>query len=182
MRMRRPAAEIEPVSRMPSRSSALPGPRSMPGARRMRRRTSEARSFVFMRRPAISDPKRHSRADAALSSTGRPAAMPRSAFFRSIFAALLAIATPLRASAEALLMFAAASLKPALDEIIATPEAKAVCATNACEIKASYAASSQLEHQIEAGAPASLFISADQDWMNAADAKGKIAEETRIDL
>jgi molybdate transport system substrate-binding protein len=94
--------------------------------------------------------------------------------------ALLALATfgaPLRASAEELLVFAAASLKPALDEILATPDAKALG-----EIKASYAASSQLEHQIEAGAPASIFISADQDWMDAAAAKGRIIQETRIDL
>lgn len=84
---------------------------------------------------------------------------------------------PARADAEDLLVFAAASLKPALDEIIATPQATAIG-----EVKASYAASSQLEHQIEAGAPAALFISADQDWMNAADSKNKIVRETRIDL
>lgn len=82
-----------------------------------------------------------------------------------------------RAHADELLVFAAASLKPALDEIIATPEVKAIGG-----IKASYAASSQLEHQIEAGAPASLFISADEDWMNAADAKNKIVRDTRADL
>lgn len=102
------------------------------------------------------------------------------AIFRAAFAALISLAAtalPLRASAEELLVFAAASLKPALDEIIATPDARTIG-----EIKASYAASSQLEHQIEAGAPASLFISADQDWMNAADAKGAIVKETRVDL
>lgn len=95
-----------------------------------------------------------------------------------VFAVLVAMA-PLssRAYADELLVFAAASLKPALDEIIATPEAKAIG-----EIKASYAASSQLEHQIEAGAPAALFISADEDWMNAADSKNKIVRDTRVDL
>jgi len=102
------------------------------------------------------------------------------AAFRTALAMLAALATivlPLRASADELLVFAAASLKPAFDEIIATPDARALG-----EIKASYAASSQLEHQIEAGAPASLFISADRDWMNAADAKGRIVSDTRIDL
>lgn len=111
--------------------------------------------------------------------------MTHRALFRAALASLLAFATmllPLRADADELLVFAAASLKPALDEIIATPDARAVCPTTACEIKASYAASSQLEHQIEAGAPASLFISADQDWMNAADAKGKIVKATRADI
>ena len=107
------------------------------------------------------------------------------AWFRTALAAFIALATavlPLRASADDLLVFAAASLKPALDEIIATPDAKAVCAAKACEIKASYAASSQLEHQIEAGAPAAIFISADQDWMNTADSKGRIIKETRADM
>lgn len=105
--------------------------------------------------------------------------MIRRTLFRIAFAAVVAAtaALPLRASADDLLVFAAASLKPALDEIIATPGAKAIG-----EIKASYAASSQLEHQIEAGAPASLFISADQDWMNTADTKGRIVKDTRVDL
>jgi molybdate transport system substrate-binding protein len=91
--------------------------------------------------------------------------------------ALLVALLPAFAHADDLLVFAAASLKPALDEIIATPQAKAIG-----EIKASYAASSQLAHQIEAGAPAALFISADQDWMNAVEAKDHIARDTRVDL
>ncbi len=95
-----------------------------------------------------------------------------------VFLALVAI-VPLssRARADELLVFAAASLKPAIDEIVATPQAMAIG-----EIKASYAASSQLEHQIEAGAPASLFISADEDWMNAADSNNRIVRDTRVDL
>jgi len=53
---------------------------------------------------------------------------------RAISMALLLIAAlPTRAGADELLVFAAASLKPALDEIIATPQAKAIG-----EIKASY--------------------------------------------
>ncbi len=102
------------------------------------------------------------------------------ALFRCSLAVLLTLATavlPLRAVADELLVFAAASLKPALDEIISTPDAKALGG-----IKASYAASSQLEHQIEAGAPASIFISADEDWMDAAAAKGRVVEATRVDL
>jgi molybdate transport system substrate-binding protein len=102
------------------------------------------------------------------------------ALFRTALAGLVSLATavlPLRASADELLVFAAASLKPAFDEITAMPDAKALGV-----IKTSYAASSQLEHQIEAGAPASLFVSADQDWMNAAAANGRIVEDTRVDL
>jgi len=100
--------------------------------------------------------------------------------FRALFAASLALVAsiaPFRASADDLLVFAAASLKPALDEIIATPDAKAIG-----EIKASYAASSQLAKQIEAGAPAALFISADQDWMNEVASKQKIVAATRVEL
>lgn len=100
--------------------------------------------------------------------------------FRALLAAGFAVAAgllPVRASADDLLVFAAASLKPALDEIIATPGAKAIG-----DIKASYAASSQLAKQIEAGAPAALFISADQDWMNEVASKQKIVVNTRVDL
>ena len=68
---------------------------------------------------------------------------PFTAAVFAVFAALL----PYRAHADDLLVFAAASLKPALDEIFATPSAQAIGT-----IKASYAASSQLAHQIEAGA------------------------------
>jgi molybdate transport system substrate-binding protein len=88
-----------------------------------------------------------------------------------------ALSLPLGASAEQLLVFAAASLKPALDEIIATPEAAAVG-----RIEPSYAASSQLARQIEAGAPASIFISADEDWMDTVASRRKIVADTRIDL
>jgi molybdate transport system substrate-binding protein len=97
--------------------------------------------------------------------------------FLAAWIAFLFVILPVRANADDLLVFAAASLKPALDEIIATPEAKAIG-----EVKASYAASSQLAHQIEAGAPAALFISADEDWMNTVESKNKIVRETRVDL
>ena len=106
--------------------------------------------------------------------------MSHRGMFRALIAASVAFVAsvlPLHASADDVLVFAAASLKPALDEIIATPEAKAIG-----EIKASYAASSQLAKQIEAGAPAALFISADQDWMNEVASKQKIVAATRVDL
>ena len=81
------------------------------------------------------------------------------------------------AGASELLVFAAASLKPALDTIIATPEARAIA-----DIKVSYAASSQLARQIEHDAPANLFISADPEWMDHVDARGWIIAGTRSDL
>lgn len=46
----------------------------------------------------------------------------------------------------------------------------------------SFAASSTLARQIEAGAPGDLFVSADEDWMDALAAKGLLANGTRSDL
>ena len=45
-----------------------------------------------------------------------------------------------------------------------------------------FAASSTLARQIEAGAPADLFVSADEEWMDSLAAKGLIAPGTRADL
>ena len=46
----------------------------------------------------------------------------------------------------------------------------------------SFAASSALARQVEAGAPADLFASADEDWMDALQAKGLLAPGTRSDF
>lgn len=78
---------------------------------------------------------------------------------------------------DRVLVFAAASLKPALDALFATPDSLRIGA-----IRVSYAASSQLARQIEHEAPASIFISADRDWMDHLEARGLIVPETRIDL
>lgn len=90
---------------------------------------------------------------------------------------LLAFGAIAPAAAAEILLFAAASLKPALEEISQLPEAKAIG-----EIKASYAASSALARQIDAGAPADLFISADLEWMDWLAARDKVASATRFDL
>lgn len=77
-----------------------------------------------------------------------------------------------------LLVFAAASMKNALDEA-AADWAKA---TGKPAPKISYAASSALAKQIEQGAPADLFISADLDWMDYVANKGLIDADTRVNL
>jgi molybdate transport system substrate-binding protein len=75
------------------------------------------------------------------------------------------------------MVFAAASLQNALDEIDAAFTAK-----NGIKIVASYAASSALAKQIEQGAPADIFVSADTDWMDYAASKKIINEPTRVNL
>jgi molybdate transport system substrate-binding protein len=49
-------------------------------------------------------------------------------------------------------------------------------------VRISYGASSALARQIEAGAPAQLFICADSDWMDYVEARGRIERGTRIGL
>lgn len=74
-------------------------------------------------------------------------------------------------------LFAAASLRNALDEIAAAYRAETGRA-----VRVSYAASSALARQIEAGAPADLFLSADRDWMDYLERRGLIRAGTRADL
>lgn len=97
-------------------------------------------------------------------------------FMRLLLSAACVLA-PVAVRADDVLVFAAASLKPALDRIIAQP-----VFSIPDRIRVSYAASSQLARQIEAGAPAVLFISADQDWMDDLAAHGLVVTETRINL
>jgi molybdate transport system substrate-binding protein len=78
---------------------------------------------------------------------------------------------------ETLTVFAAASLKNALDDVDGE-FAKAA----GIRITASYAASSTLAKQIEDGAPADVFASADVDWMDYAQLKKLIKDDTRVNL
>ncbi|WP_291863840.1 molybdate ABC transporter substrate-binding protein [Bradyrhizobium sp.] len=88
-----------------------------------------------------------------------------------------AVHAPALAQNKSLTVFAAASMKNALDEVDAAYAAK-----TGVRIVASYAASSTLAKQIEQGAPADIFVSADTDWMEYAVAKKTINEPTRINL
>jgi molybdate transport system substrate-binding protein len=81
------------------------------------------------------------------------------------------------ARADTVTVFAAASLKESLDEA-----ARAFEAREPHRVRISYAASSALARQIEAGAPAQLFISADSDWMDFVEARGRIERGTRMTL
>jgi molybdate transport system substrate-binding protein len=76
---------------------------------------------------------------------------------------------------DRLTVFAAASMKNALDNAN-----KAWMADGRPAVTVSYAASSALARQVEAGAPADLFISADLDWMQYLADKDLLKEGTRF--
>jgi molybdate transport system substrate-binding protein len=71
-------------------------------------------------------------------------------------------------------VFAAASLKNALDSVARDHRSR-----TGDRVSVSYAASSALAKQIEQGAPADLFVSADRDWMDYLQARSLIRPETR---
>jgi molybdate transport system substrate-binding protein len=89
----------------------------------------------------------------------------------------LALLTPPALAQEMLTVFAAASLKNALDDVDA-----AFAKAAGIKVTASYAASSALAKQIEQGAPADVFASADVDWMDYAQGKKLINDGTRVNL
>jgi molybdate transport system substrate-binding protein len=108
----------------------------------------------------------------------RSASMHRLAgLFVALTILLGSASSPASAQDKGLTVFAAASMKNALDDIDAAYTAKA-----GVKIIASYAASSALAKQIEQGAPADIFVSADTDWMDYAASKKAINEATRVNL
>jgi len=81
------------------------------------------------------------------------------------------------ADKPALTVFAAASLTDVLQEI-----GDAFTKETSIAVKFSFAASSTLARQIETGAPADAFFSADQDWMDYLQARNLIQRQTRHDV
>lgn len=81
------------------------------------------------------------------------------------------------ARAEQITVFAAASLKTALDEI-----AGDFADTTGHTLSFSYAGSSLLARQISQGAPADVFISANREWMDWLEAQHAVMPETRREL
>ena len=96
------------------------------------------------------------------------------------FAILLLLALGVgatRGAPQPLTVFAAASLKTALD-----PVNRDFTAASGVPVRASYAASSALAKQIAQGAPADVYASADVDWMNDLESRKLIRPDTRIEL
>jgi molybdate transport system substrate-binding protein len=87
------------------------------------------------------------------------------------------MARPVAAQGNDVLVFAAASLKDALDDITAQYKHN-----TGKSIRVSLAASSTLAKQIENGAPADIFISADLDWMDYLAQRNFVKPSTRKNL
>lgn len=108
-------------------------------------------------------------------TTRRDASLALTAVLAGALASM-AGASPLLAQDE-LTVFAAASLKNALDEV------NAACAADIGEKAAiSYAGSSALAKQIEEGAPADVFISADLAWMAYLSERNLTRKDTELEL
>jgi molybdate transport system substrate-binding protein len=83
--------------------------------------------------------------------------------------------TPARG--QDLLVFSAASLQEALGAVIEIRRSQ-----GGGEVRVSYGASSTLARQIEQGAPADIFISANPEWMDYLEERGLLREGSRTDL
>jgi molybdate transport system substrate-binding protein len=111
--------------------------------------------------------------------------MPPRAFVTAVrsvlIVAMVVVATVWSVAARAqdrdLLVFGAASLKNALDDADAQYQREA-----GHKVVVSYGASSALAKQIEGGAPADIFISADLDWMDYVAQHKLIKPDTRFNL
>jgi molybdate transport system substrate-binding protein len=100
-------------------------------------------------------------------------------FKRTVLAAMFGClaALPALAQDKTVTVFAAASMKNAVDDIGA-----AFTKATGIKVVASLAASSALAKQIEQGAPADVFASADLDWMDYLEKKSLIKNDSRVNL
>ncbi len=101
----------------------------------------------------------------------------RRAILGAFASLILSMTAGVAQAATPVTVFAAASLKNALDDVV-----HAYQAATGSEVKVSYAASSAIARQIEAGAPADVFISADADWMDELAKKNLIVAASRRDM
>ena len=105
--------------------------------------------------------------------------MPRSLSRRILFSAVLmaCLSSATGAAERVLTVFAAASLTNVLQEA-----GDAYTAQTKQPVRFSFAASSALARQIESGAPAEVFVSADQEWMDYLQSRGLLQSGTRANL
>jgi molybdate transport system substrate-binding protein len=109
----------------------------------------------------------------------RTAVLERRRFLAAVAAAIAIAAAPRPAlpQEKSIVVFAAASMKNALDDVDAAFTTK-----SGIKVVASYAASSALMKQIEQGAPADVFLSADLNWMDYGAQKKLVKGDTRVNL
>jgi molybdate transport system substrate-binding protein len=93
------------------------------------------------------------------------------------FVAIAAVPQAAVAQEKSIVVFAAASMKNALDD---TDDA--FTKKTGIKVVTSYAASSALMKHIEQGAPADVFVSADVDWMDYGEKRNLIKTDTRFNL
>lgn len=86
----------------------------------------------------------------------------------------LALVLACKKDADTLHVLAAASLTDVLPEVAAT--------FDDAKVELVFDATSRLAAQIEAGAPADVFVSADAEWMDTLASKHLVLEDTRHDL
>jgi molybdate transport system substrate-binding protein len=94
-------------------------------------------------------------------------------FLTLIAAGLLTLAGAVPAKAQEITIYAAASMTDALEAIAVPLRAKGVAS------KFSFGSSSTLARQIENGAPADVFVSADEEWMNYLAMRNLIVADSR---
>jgi len=94
--------------------------------------------------------------------------------FRTVLLLLAALASPVQAQRAAPTVLAAASMQEAMNDV-----ADAWARAGHARPVIAFAASSALARQIEAGAPADLFVSADAEWMDELQRRNLLAPGTR---
>ena len=94
----------------------------------------------------------------------------------SAFLITIMLGLPTFAAADTVTVFAAASTKPALDALAPTMKEHGIT------LRTVFAGSSALARQIDAGAPADIFISANTAWMDRLDKDNRLAPATRTNI
>jgi molybdate transport system substrate-binding protein len=97
--------------------------------------------------------------------------------FKQMLLGVVIVASAAMAHASEITVAAAASLSDALAEA-----GRVFQSQTGDTVRFSFAASSTLTKQIEAGAPVALFFSADEDWMDYVDSRKLLIAATRMDL
>lgn len=101
--------------------------------------------------------------------------MKRSAFLAGLLA--FAAVFHVHAAERVLTVFAAASLTDVLGEV-----GNAYTKGTGVPVRFSFAASSALARQVESGAPADIFVAADQEWMDYLAQRALVQTATRADI